>query len=290
MPTDVSKKLTVKISLTLASILLVLSILGVADDLIMALGQAYVTEEAQAYLKVSEKQAKETFELLSIAKAGFGLIESSQGGISIIIDMQVQVGKVLVALTNLIDFAWEASLAGLAILFVTQLSLALVQSALPTLLFCVALSWFSYSACLLTGHAVTQKARQLLHAFMVIFVMLVYAVPMAIYGVSVASTELSAQTSTPLKGALSLTNSLYNTQTSHESLKHQTTHAVETLKQNREHINKHVSTLHTYIYQHLAAKLLELFILPLLLLLIFYGVFKAVLKEESYHKAKGESP
>lgn len=105
------------LNLGILSMLLLLAYMSYVGAISSFFDQTMYTQidpVSQAYLKTTGHHAKETLVILSEIKAALALLQSSSGGISFILDVQVQLGQILDVIVELIDLAWSITLASVA--------------------------------------------------------------------------------------------------------------------------------------------------------------------------------
>ena len=264
---------------SVTGLVLLLTIFGVTDKVISSVGHGYIHQQAVDYLEQAETASKETFVLLSVAKAGTGILESSQGGISFFIDVQVQLGKAFESLKSLIDHAWEISLFGLSLLLVGRLLLEYTQVLLYPLLILLTSCWLLYAVLMSVDSQFSHFSKRLLRSVFVGTFMIIFALPLSIYATSIGSQGLTAELKGEINAGLSEHNSLYTpSKTNSDDLKESAKSVITQYKSKRKDIHGHVEKMHTYVYQHIAVLLLELVVLPLILLVIFYNTIRLFAK------------
>jgi hypothetical protein len=109
--------------------LLGLNLAGGLDRAVDALGRGAVARSNDAYLDEAQTRAVKTFLILSALKAGLSILQSSELGVSVVVQMKVQVGKVIESLSDTVNAGWRISLAGLSALYGTKILLRLAQAS-----------------------------------------------------------------------------------------------------------------------------------------------------------------
>jgi hypothetical protein len=264
------KAIFVYARLVLPAIVLLLSVLNVFDDVIDSMGRGQVYKQAIAYLEESETASKDTFILLSIAKSGIAIIESSQAGISFFVDAQVQLGKAFETLKHLIDNAWKLSLGGLSLQFVTKILLRESNQIVQPLMVVFSVLWLFHAVLKHCGSSHSVVSDRVLRALGVGLFVIVFAFPLAIYGTSVFSKQVTAEVSQQVRKGLQEHNNLFAHEIDSENLKNSTKNALELFRSKIKEIRQHVELMHTYVYQYTATLFLEIIAMPLLLLWILY--------------------
>ena len=131
--------------------LLVLHAFGGLEGVLSILYKGKIDQANTEYLQESDKRSAAAFLVLSGIKDAVGVLESSTAGISFGAKVDVQLGKALRSVTETVDLAWKASLAGMACNFgmsilqevadflATPLTWVLLLAALAS---CVTSRWF----------------------------------------------------------------------------------------------------------------------------------------------------
>jgi hypothetical protein len=264
------KAILVYARLILPAIMLLLSVFNVFDDMIDSLGRGYIYTQATNYLEKSEAASKNTFILLSIAKSGIAILESSQAGISFIVDADVQLGKAFESLKHLVDSAWKLSLGGLSLQFVTKILLSESDAIVPTLMLTFSVLWLLHAILKHWGCSHSVVSDRVLRAMGVGIFVIVFAFPLAIYGTSFFSKQVTAEVSDQVRKGLEEHNKLFSNKIDPDNLKDSARDALELFRSKIKDIHQHVELMHTYVYQYAATLFLEIIAIPMLLLWILY--------------------
>jgi predicted PurR-regulated permease PerM len=99
---------------------------------------------------------------------------------------------------------------------------------------------------------------------------IVFAFPLAIYGTSVFSNQVTAEVSDQVRKGLEEHNKLFSNKIDPDNLKDSARDALELFRSKIKDISHHVELMHTYVYQYAATLFLEIIAIPLLLLGILY--------------------
>lgn len=267
----IAQKIKKNALIAIPALAFILSIAGLTDNLIGALGHNHIYQQAETYLQEAEKASTKTFIALSAAKAGLAILQSSRAGFSFIVEAEVQLGNAFTALSHLVDYAWEGSLIGLLVLTITQLALKFSYSILSLIFTLLSLCWLLYAVSIKFSNTFQHMAKRLFRSAITAAFMLVIAFPLTIYASSQISHSLTAETKSAVYAGLEQHNSLYSHNQEHsDNLKDNSKSVIKELETKRNDIKSHVKTMHTYVYQHIAILLLETLILPFALLAILY--------------------
>jgi hypothetical protein len=269
--------------------ILVCAVIGVAlsltarvDNLINFAGRGHIHQTAIEFLEKSEQTASETFLVLSAAKSGLAILQTSQGGVTFIIEAKVQVGEAFNTLTELVSRAWEASFASLSILFVTRQLLEIASWLTDTVMIVTALIGLSYAILQrwqLPGYL---AAGNVLRSTACGAFLLIIALPLAIYLTALLSEGLTGKISAEATQTYQAHNALfqYDSDTDAQSNFKQSTHNVlNRYKAQKGSIHQHVTSMHTQIYRHIAIIILETLLLPIGILSLLYCGARRVLKK-----------
>jgi hypothetical protein len=259
--------------LVLSILVLILSLTSLFDDMINGIGRSHVLQQAEEFLKDSERQAQQAFVLLSMGKAEMSVVESSSAGVSFIVDINVQLGSIISPLHDLFNYAWEFTLGSLSILLISQMLLDIVELLFEPYLIFFALFWASYEALKIVNKKNASHLKFGLRTLSILFIFLFLSFPMAIVGTSYLSKIITEEKKQTLTEGIAWHNTLFSGNQESGSLKDNAKSVMTTLKTNRGKVESHVKTMHKYLYTHIAVGVIELFLLPMLLLFLFsYGV------------------
>ena len=233
------------------------------------------------YLKTATHKAIETLEVMGGIKSVLALMQSFSGGISFIVDINVQLGQSLSAIIDIMDKAWLVSIGSVvAIEGLRVMHYAASFSMQPILIFL-----FLLLGCAMGLKRITPKFAKKLDKLAILGVFLVFFThvvsPLSIY----LTANISQHFLKPHKEALH-----QNFKTLHESMpKHSKDPSFkDKIKEMKGHLKKsdedHSSK--TGDYSHLAAKhfiysIVEFLVLPLsLVALLSYLVIIVIRKEK----------
>ena len=119
------------IRLALATLLAALCIhphgRAVLDGAAEAMGPATLRTQNDAYLQRSTERALHTFLVLSTVKAGLAVIEGSETGVTLGVNVGIELGDIVQSVYDHVDIAWKTVLAGTVVLWGTRHVLATAQ-------------------------------------------------------------------------------------------------------------------------------------------------------------------
>ena len=251
-------------------IFLLLCSFSVIDNAIDFAGRDYINQLSMTFLKDSESHTQETFLLLSAGKGSMAVLESSEAGISFIVDVNVRLGNMISPLKEAFDYAWEFTLGSLSIILLSQMLLNIVDALFVPYLIFIACVWFAYELMRLFKPSNKGRLQTLLKQSSFLLALLFFAFPLAIASTSMFSDVISSQHARNVHDDLNSHNKLFSIdQTKGTSLKDSAEGAVATYKKQRGDIEGHLEKIHKTLYTHIAVGITETIILPLLLLFMF---------------------
>lgn len=270
----------------IAILTILLSISGHLPKFIQISGLSYLQQQALEHLTASKVQAEERFLILSTTKAAVTVIESSDVGLSLIIDANVQLGSAFVAIKHLINKAWDASIWGLSLLLIADF---LIQSGSVLLrFFLIALSslFLFHLALIYIREFVPSPpfksffSRTLLRVKRVFrwmaFVGLVTTLmpSITVLSTSIVTHTLSSDMHQAISGGLASHNQQYVHILTETKLEDSAKQFLKKVRTERHKIDGFIKTFHTYVYQHIALILLETLLIPFAI----FGVFCIALR------------
>lgn len=240
-----------------------------------------IHQHNQAFLTHLKKMANSDFQRLATLSSILEVARSSQIGISFIADLNIDIGDILSAFTQLVEKATELTLASVTVIMLLQLIANVAEIISPWLL---QLSLFAVM--LMFVYRIFFPLRNM-PIFLIKGSFLLFTLFLVFHLIYPYSLHISSAISHQLTSELRQHNS--------ESLKYVHDHIVgeehkKDLKENAEysvkqlrkisasHIHHKIETLSRYITVHLAIMLFDLIVMPLLLLYLLYRVFVILIK------------
>lgn len=266
--------------LLLACVLLLafMAYLGAFSGITDSLGGRYVDNISQSYIAAADKSSTELVEVLSASKVALAVLQSSKGGISFFIDIEVQLGQSLNVIYEMVDYAWLFTLASLAatksmgvLLDLSDLSMAPVL----TLFFCLMGFGIGLRRRLpAVALAISGMARYVLFAALMVHIV----VPLAIYGVAATGHHFFQDHKS---GIYDQFVSFHKTLPGHDSssgLHSQVKGSITHFKDNQAALHKHTSELSNITIKHIVFIITEYLLAPVILLLALSFLFLLPLK------------
>lgn len=148
------------------------------------LGKSHIDQINTQYLSSSLAHSEDLLEVVSALKVILNLLQSSSGGISFFIDVQIQLGQALNTLTELVNHAWLFSIVSVASIHIMQLLQDMSHQSttvVMTLFFCI------LGISVAAQNRLPALSKSLSHIshilfFLILFVHLV--IPLTLYGMA----------------------------------------------------------------------------------------------------------
>ncbi|MET1254386.1 hypothetical protein [Aliikangiella maris] len=230
------------------------------------------------YLNAAIAESEETLLVLSETKSLLAVIQSSTGGISFFIDVQVQLGQMLNVVVELIDYAWKISLGALATIEVLKIIQSVATLSMTPLLV-ILLQSIALSIALknrLPTIALKLKKITDIGLFLVIFTHII--IPLSIFLTATLSHHY-------LRDHRAAIHEQY--QQIHKSLpKHHTVSemhsevkdSIKTFKAVHSKANKHSTNYAGVTTKHFVYSFIEFFITPITLAILLASFLVAVIR------------
>jgi hypothetical protein len=172
-------------------VLAALSAAGLLGVPAAALGTSHLADPAREYLARSSEQSVRFLVVLSAAKTGLAVIEGSTANVSaVVFGASVQVGDVVKALYDAVDYAWTAVLFGCAILFALR---HLLEAGFHVGQYTFAIALLTAAGVLVTGRSAVRMAIERVSRFAaVLTVVLWIAFPLSLILAAVTSAAVTA--------------------------------------------------------------------------------------------------
>ena len=166
---------------------------GVLDGAIEAVQRHPLGEPAEAHLDDALRQATVGFMTVSTIKAGLAVLEGSSFDASLGVGVSVQVGDVVQAIYDYVDVAWRTLFLAAVTLLGLKLVLAAAVDVAP---FVLGIFFLVAALVLMTGTGERLRRSRaggvdLLRTLPVVFVVLVYVLPISVLGASALSDRLT---------------------------------------------------------------------------------------------------
>lgn len=178
-----------KISLILLFALLILSATGVTNYIFDKVFYSNIKESCQEYLDRANGESNDLFIGLTAAKAVVGVVEGSTTGVNAVVQMNLQTGDIVQPIYDGVDIAWKASLMSIVSLKIQQLFFVFFKLNF--------LKWLIILAVVLLVPVffLENYTTRLLHRmskFFAMMALIIYVLfPIGIWGISILSNYVS---------------------------------------------------------------------------------------------------
>ena len=249
--------------------------------------KGHIDEVNRGYLAASLVESDSLLEIISGMKVLLALLQSSSGGISFFIDVQIRLGETMNVLVELINQAWQFSVASVAANHTMTMLLDLSHLATAptlTLFFAlVGLSVATHHRAINLSTAIGRIAQTML--FVVLFVHL--AIPLAIYGTASASHYLFQEHRSAIKQEFKQHYEKMPKHNVSDGLHSQVKETIDQFKQHQKGADKQSETLSSLTIKHMVVVVIEGLVLPLLLLYGLSMLFLSLLRHLIVDKRTG---
>jgi hypothetical protein len=238
----------------------------------------YISHTNSIYLQSSLTELEDTLSTLSQIKALFAVIQSSSGGISFFIDVEVRLGEILNVISELFSKAWYVTFVSIFAIklwiFITDISRDIMPILLNIAIVLITISYLSrYNYPRL--HITTLKLS-MINLFVILLSYVV--IPFFIYFTSTIShqylKESKQQRDIELK---SIHTKLTNQNSS--SLHTDVESSINILKDKKDSLQKEHSFYSKLTIEHTFAHLLEFFIIPIFMIIFLMYICGRLLKD-----------
>ncbi len=242
-----------------------------------------------SYLDTAQADALETLGVISIIKTGLAVIQSSSGGISFFIDIQVQLGELFNVFSEVINHAWQISWLSLASIETMKLLLDLSRSTLtPVLTVSFMLLGAGYGLSLFSSSesrfSISRFSKGFYHlsrwgVFLLIIIHLV--IPVSIFVVSSGSSFLFSEKKQEIHQEFLKLKGQMEGHQKESGLHRQVKATISVFKSNQETVHQQSTAASSLVIKHAVYSLAEHLILPLLLMLLFSVIVHQLLLRNS---------
>lgn len=265
----------------LASLLLLayLSYVGCFVNILDFIMNTHIEKVARAYLKTTGHETTRVLEVLSGIKSALALLQSSSGGITFFVDVQIQLGQVLNVISELIDRAWFVSLSSVAAVEGLKLLLSLSRlSMAPVLtLFFVTLgiSKGLQHRAPKPSVAIAHVARLALFAALVVH----FVVPLTLYSTAALGNFFFHNRRQEIREGF---EEVYSATPKHKSgrgLHNEVKRAISEFSHSQGRMHNRTRYISRLTGNHILLSVAEHLVVPLVFLAIFWAVFRQFLEK-----------
>jgi hypothetical protein len=261
-----AQRLNHLVKLTALLLLAFLAFAGKLSIVSDGIGGSYLDKVSRSYMKTEKQASADLFEVLSASKGALTSFSSGKGGVSSIIDTQVQLGQSLSATYDMVNYAWLFALASLAAMSAFELLLDLsrlsMAPALTLFLCCMGFSLGVRRRLPSVSMMLSEVA-----SFLLFVVLLVHVViPLSLFGVAAASQHFSQGHKNEIYENVSTIQTRLPQHATEAGLHGQVEGIAKHLQDNQRSVRKSTSMLSILTAKHIVLCIGEYFLAPLILI------------------------
>lgn len=240
------------------------------------MGRSHLIMEDHSFLNESREESTEVFAVLTAIKSGLSLLESSSAGISFIVDVELQVGKIASAILEMVNYAWSASFISLGAISAIEIFLHLLEKLNHPIMYFSLLLLSLYFFAQLIG--LKQKDYLLRITKVAFFLLILFYVcaPLSIYLGAKASKTITRPISVNVKEQLKGHAKNYEMQNQSGDLKERSQEAIDHFVKHSKSLENAHHSLAQLLIDHLILLLFDLFIFPVIFLSLLYLTVKRI--------------
>ncbi|MCH1430883.1 MAG: hypothetical protein L7U87_09030 [Chlamydiales bacterium] len=242
------------------------------------MGRSHLLLEDYSFLNESREESTEVFAVLTAIKSGLSLVESSSAGISFIVDVELQVGRIASAILDMVNYAWSASFISLGAISAIEIFLHLLEKLNhPIMYFSLVLLSLYFFAQLI---GLKQKEHLLRITKVAFFFLILFYVcaPLSVCLGAKASKAITRPISVNVKKQLKGHAKNYEIKNQSDDLKDRSQEAIDHFVKHSKNLENAHHSLAQLLIDHLILLLFDLFIFPILFLSFLYlGAKKIIL-------------
>ncbi len=244
-------------------------------------GQDKIISVVDSYLAQSEENIENDLIKLAELYSLFSMLQSSESGITFVVDIQIGVGQLLAAFTTAIEKATEVAALSIVIIQIIKLILEFSESITPWLFSILLFSGVIYGL----SHSLFNRESEMWPASekfvkiaLVFFVMFHLFLPYSLYGTALLAqkniADIKSDYQTSLDHLYSQTSAAYKK----ESLKNKTKRMFQDYERSIIDLPHKVETMVRYHTRHMAVLMFEFILLPIGLFVIGIALIWQVLR------------
>ena len=269
-----------KRSLLMAALALVLLVFHVGDsvrDYSSRLGRQSLVETDEAYLEGALEESFASFLLLSGLKSGLAVMQSSEAGVSFIVNVDVQVGRFVNTAKEIVDAGWIASLVSLSSIEVLSILLRLSDEVNPYLI-CLLLSTLCLHFFRQAFWPQTARwTRRLVNFSLYLALMSYLIIPGAIYCASLSSQCMTGHRHQHVRDELTDKHSDLILKHNQGTVKEQAVQGVSSYMETAKTLPGRHRHLTEKIITHIVAIIFDAFVFPVGFLILFTWAGRRIL-------------
>ncbi len=264
------------IALLVLVALVYLSYHGVLTWILDSTINQHILDVGHSYLNVAQADALETLGVIGITKTGLAIIQSSSGGISFFIDIQVQLGELFNVFSEVINRAWQISWLSLASIETLKLLLNFSRYTLTpilTLSFIFLGSGYGLSLFSSLGSSfimiLTKGFYYLSRWGFFLLLMIHLAIPVSIFTISSINTLIFTEKKQAIHQEFLKIKKQIGDHKKESGLHSQVKSAIKAFKGNQNSVHERSKDLSSLVASHAVYSLFEHLIIPLTLIFLF---------------------
>ncbi|WP_419834815.1 hypothetical protein [Endozoicomonas atrinae] len=239
----------------------------------------------ETFLLDAGQRAQTMTLLLAELHAGLLVLQSSQFGISFIVDANIQLGNIISQLTEMVAYGRNFTLFNLVALHIIENLLTLVQWMTPWLVIMAEVGLMAIISANLWLSASNRWYMSLIRfgeTILIAVSLLVIIFPLAVHGVSRASSAVTETLFHNSYQAVSDTRQHILGSDDSASIKEDASSSLEKFKSIKVNLSEKSGYLSTHLTRYVAVTLLEVFILPLMFSLFLLWLFQALVRRHRH--------
>jgi len=243
----------------------------------------HVFQVDRDYLAESGEKSEKTLEVISGLKSILGLIQSSEGGVSFVIDVNVQLGKLFNVVTELIDISWTISLVSILSILVQEQLLAFSKiwmAPIVTLFFM--LFGLSYGLSAFSSR-IGVLLRKLAETGLLLVFVIHLVVPLSIYLTASVSDAFFGDDKSEIHDNYQAISDNLSQLNASASLHEQVKQTITVFSDSRKSVNKDSQSYATLMIKHVVISIVEYVLTPLLLMVSLYFLMRFSLNMVWHH-------
>ena len=251
-------------------------------------GQDDIIITINHYLDHSETIASEDLTKLLELNTMISPLQSSQVGISLFIDVQIEIGQLLASFTHLLNKAIEVGVLAVSSIGLLKLMINLSETIAPWLFYIMLATGVIYGLVSSFTHnqgRYNEMAARAAKTTLLLFLVLHIFLPYSLYGSALLSKHIIAEQRTENSTALHHLHQHVATPHNKQSLKERAEHNVHSFEKIVLDLPHKVETIANYHTRQTTLSLFEYIILPLGLLLLstwmLISIFRSALPPRS---------
>lgn len=252
------------VALAVINLCVYLAYTGVFSNAIHWLVGEHINTVNQAYLHTATAKTTELLEVLSESKVILALLQSSQGGIDFIVDVQVQLGQSLIVIFDIVNNAWMISFTALSSVEALKLLLDLSQFSMTPILTLFFISYGFYIGLRSRLPAISYVLLKLSKAMLFVVVLVHFILPLSVYSVAAAGHHFFSEPKKLIHESFAKIHSQLPSNDTKNGLKNQVRGGITHFKNHQNKLHKHTSKLSHLTAKHVIYVISEYIFLPIL--------------------------